>query len=56
MQVRRARLNTDSTVKLVGGASSHLLGALALSDALVLIPAEVTHVADGDIHEVMILR
>ena len=56
VQVRRARLNTDSTVKLVGGASSHLLGALALSDALVLIPAEVTHVADGDIHEVMILR
>lgn len=56
VQVRRARLNTDSTVKLVGGPSSHLLGALALSDALVLIPPEVTRVADGDIHEVMILR
>lgn len=56
VQVRRARLNTDSTVKLVGGPGSHLLGALALSDALVLIPPEVTRVADGDIHEVMILR
>lgn len=56
VQVRRARLNADSTVKLVGGPGSHLVGALALSDALVLIPPEVTRVADGDIHEVMILR
>lgn len=55
LQVRRGRLQSDSTVRLVGGPGSHLLGALALSDALVLIPADATSIADRDIHEVILL-
>lgn len=47
LQVRRATLRPDGTVGLVGGPGSHLLGALAASDALVLVPEAVTELAAG---------
>lgn len=56
LQVRRARLTSESTARLVGGPSSHLLGALALSDALVLVPEHTDTLTDGDTHDVVILR
>ncbi|MDO5645714.1 MAG: molybdopterin molybdotransferase MoeA [Dermabacter sp.] len=56
LQVRRARLTSASTARLVGGPSSHLLGALALSDALVLVPEHTDTLTDGDKHDVVILR
>lgn len=56
LQVRRARLHSDGTARFVGGPSSHLLGALALSDALVLVAPDCTLVTDRSEHEVMILR
>ncbi len=56
LQIRRARLTSESTARLVGGPSSHLLGALALSDALVLVDPSTTTINDRDEHEVMILR
>lgn len=55
LQVRRGRLQSDSTVRLIGGPGSHLLGALALSDALVLIPESTESINDHDIHEVILL-
>lgn len=54
-QIRRGRIQTDSTVRLVGGPGSHLLGALALADALVIIPADTTTIHDRDSFEVMVL-
>ena len=47
LQVRRARLRPDATVELVGGPGSHLLGALATSDALVMVPEDVTELPAG---------
>ncbi|WP_433876550.1 molybdopterin molybdotransferase MoeA [Sinomonas atrocyanea] len=47
LQVRRASLRQDGSVALVGGPGSHLLGALAVSDALVLVPEDVTDLAAG---------
>ncbi|GAB4098808.1 molybdopterin-binding protein [Sinomonas halotolerans] len=47
LQVRRARLLPDGRAELVGGPGSHLLGALAASDALVLVPEDVTHLPAG---------
>lgn len=47
LQVRRARLRPDGAVQLVGGPGSHLLGALATSDALVMVPADVTELPAG---------
>jgi molybdopterin molybdotransferase len=56
LQVRRARVDEGSgTVALVGGAGSHLLGALAGSDALVLVPEGVTELAAGTDVEVWLL-
>ncbi|MFC0675268.1 molybdopterin molybdotransferase MoeA [Brachybacterium hainanense] len=54
-QYRRARLLPSGEVRLVSGASSHLLGALALSDALVRIPVGVDMVHDGDMLETILL-
>ncbi|WP_136609873.1 molybdopterin molybdotransferase MoeA [Sinomonas albida] len=54
LQVRRARLEGGAVV-LVGGPGSHLLGALAESDALVLVPEDVTVLAAGDDVEVWLL-
>lgn len=52
LQVRRARMRADGAVGLVGGPGSHLLGALAASDALVMVPEDVTALAAGDDVEV----
>lgn len=46
MQVRRGTY-TDGRVELTGGPGSHLVHALAASNALVLIPEETEHVAEG---------
>lgn len=47
LQVRRGRLRSDGGVELVGGPGSHLLGALAASDALVMVPEDVTRLPAG---------
>jgi molybdopterin molybdotransferase len=43
------------TVAVVGGPSSHLLGSLAASNALIQIPADVTALAAGAEVEVWLL-
>lgn len=55
LQVRRGRLEGDGRVGLVGGPGSHLLGALAASDALVLVPEGVTELSAGADVEVWLL-
>ncbi|MGN6406077.1 molybdopterin molybdotransferase MoeA [Sinomonas sp.] len=55
LQVRRARLRADGSMELVGGPGSHLLGALAESNALVLVPEHVTRLSAGDAVEVWLL-
>jgi len=45
--LRGRRVGRDG-VTLVGGPGSHLVAALAASDALIVIPEEVTDVAAGD--------
>ncbi|MCI9887040.1 molybdopterin molybdotransferase MoeA [Micrococcales bacterium 31B] len=51
-QVRRARVlragGRPISVALMGGPSSHLLHSYSVSDALVHLPPEVTHVRAGD--------
>ncbi|WP_422936160.1 gephyrin-like molybdotransferase Glp [Sinomonas sp. P47F7] len=54
LQVRRARVD-GGVVVLVGGPGSHLLGALAGSDALVLVPEDVTVLPAGADVEVWLL-
>ncbi len=44
-----------STVSPVGGHGSHLIGDLAASNALVVVPPEVTRLAPGDTVQVMLL-
>ncbi|WP_129338311.1 gephyrin-like molybdotransferase Glp [Cellulomonas endophytica] len=49
-QYARARLDRDARPPAVtpeGGPGSHLLGALARADALVVVPEDVTHVPAG---------
>jgi molybdopterin molybdotransferase len=43
-------LETDGsrTVRPVGGQASHVVGGLAMADALIVVPPDVTHVAVGD--------
>ena len=58
-QLLRARLEWTGGVPVavaVGGPGSHLLGALARSDALVDVPQDVTHLAAGDPVTVIDLR
>lgn len=55
VQVRRARLMPSGEVRLAGGPSSHLLGALAIADALVLVPEGVGAIRDGDELETILL-
>jgi molybdopterin molybdotransferase len=43
-------------VRPVGGAGSHLVGALAHSNALIVVPEAATAVAEGDAVEVMVLE
>jgi molybdopterin molybdotransferase len=40
----------------VGGSGSHLLGGLAHSNALMVVPEDVTAVAEGDGIDVMVLE
>lgn len=54
-QVRRGRYQDDGTVGLEGGDSSHLMHALAGSNALVHVPAGVSALAEGDEVEVWML-
>lgn len=54
-QFRRARVLPSGAVRLVGGASSHLVGALARADALVVVPVGVDRIADGDRLETILL-
>lgn len=54
-QVRRGTLRADGTVRLEGGAGSHLVHALAHSNALVHVPVGTAALAAGDEVEVWIL-
>ncbi len=54
-QVRRGSFQPDGTVRLEGGDSSHLMHALAGSNALVHVPAGVSALAGGDEVEVWML-
>ena len=54
-QVRRGNLQPDGTVRLEGGEGSHLVHALAGSNALVHVPEGVTELAAGDEVEVWML-
>ncbi|SMQ62163.1 gephyrin-like molybdotransferase Glp [Agreia sp. VKM Ac-1783] len=47
-QVRRASIDTDGRVRLVGGPSSHLLHSYAASTALVHLPVGLGHADAGD--------
>jgi molybdopterin molybdotransferase len=58
-QLLRARLEPAAaggtpTVRLVGGPGSHLLGALALSDALAVVPEDVTALPAGALVDVLL--
>ncbi|MFP3581099.1 molybdopterin molybdotransferase MoeA [Arthrobacter sp. SIMBA_036] len=54
-QVRRGTLQGDGSVRLEGGEGSHLVHALARSNALVHIPGDVTELPDGAEVEVWML-
>lgn len=54
-QYRRARVLPSGQVRLVGGASSHLLGGYAAADALVLVPRGTAAVHDGDVLETLLI-
>ena len=43
-------------VRPIGGAASHLVGGLAHSNALIVVPDDVTEVAEGGAVEVMVLE
>jgi molybdopterin molybdotransferase len=47
-QVRRASIEADGRVRLVGGPSSHLLHSYAASTALVHLPVGLGHADAGD--------
>ncbi|MBU8867136.1 molybdopterin molybdotransferase MoeA [Paenarthrobacter aromaticivorans] len=54
-QVRRGTVLPDGSVRMEGGAGSHLVHALARSNALVHIPSDVTELAEGSEVEVWML-
>jgi molybdopterin molybdotransferase len=54
-QVRRGTLLRDGTVRLEGGAGSHLVHALANSNALIHVPAGTAALAAGAVVEVWTL-
>jgi molybdopterin molybdotransferase len=54
-QVRRGTLGPDGTVRLEGGPGSHLVHALAQSNALVQVPVGTAALAAGDEVEVWML-
>jgi molybdopterin molybdotransferase len=51
-QVRRASIDADGRVRLVGGPSSHLLHSYAASTALVHLPVGLGHADAGDLVDV----
>ncbi len=56
-QFRRGRLDAvHGTVVPEGGPGSHLLGALARSDCLIVVPEQTTHVEAGEAVEVWLLE
>ncbi|HSA51999.1 MAG TPA: gephyrin-like molybdotransferase Glp [Yinghuangia sp.] len=46
---------TPPTVEPVGGHGSHLIGSLALANALIVVPEDTTEVAQGSTVDVMVL-
>ncbi|WP_309647649.1 gephyrin-like molybdotransferase Glp [Nocardioides sp.] len=59
-QFLRGRFSRDEagatvTVKAVGGSGSHLVGDLAASNALIVVPEELTEVVDGAQVQVVVL-
>ena len=52
---RRARVLPSGRVRLVGGASSHLIGGYASADALVRVPAGIDTIRDGDELETLLI-
>jgi molybdopterin molybdotransferase len=55
-QLRRGIVDAVAgTVTPIGGAGSHLLGALAQADSLIVVPADTGHVDEGDSVEVWLL-
>lgn len=54
-QIRRGTLLADGTVRLEGGESSHLVRALAQSNALIHVPVGVSALAEGAEVEVWML-
>ena len=53
--VRAAYDPAEGAVSTVGGHGSHLIGDLAASDALVVVPEDVTHVPAGRAVDVLLL-
>jgi molybdopterin molybdotransferase len=45
----------NGTVREVGGPASHLLGSLARAECLVVVPEDVTELAEGAAVEVWLL-
>lgn len=54
-QFRRAHVLPSGVLRLAGGPSSHLLGALAGADALAVVPVGIGEVHDGDVLEAILL-
>jgi len=54
-QVRRGTVQPDGTVRLEGGAGSHLVSALAHSNALIQVPEGIAALAEGAEVEVWML-
>ncbi|APX34302.1 molybdopterin molybdenumtransferase MoeA [Brachybacterium sp. P6-10-X1] len=54
-QYRRARVLPSGAVRLVGGASSHLIGGLAAADALVIVPVGIDTIDDGDALDTLLI-
>ncbi|MET3952326.1 gephyrin-like molybdotransferase Glp [Arthrobacter sp. UYEF36] len=54
-QVRRGTVLADGTVRLEGGAGSHLVSALARSNALIQVPEGIAALAEGAEVEVWML-
>lgn len=54
-QYRRARVLPSGQVRLVGGASSHLIGGYAAADALAIVPVGAAVVRDGDLLETLLI-
>ena len=54
-QYRRARVLPSGQVRMVGGASSHLIGGYAAADALAIVPVGIDTVRDGDLLETLLI-